>query len=82
MFTLKNKYGNIIKTVETEREKENLEALGYEVVSATTEETEGLNLDKLKVDELEAFAKEKGIDLSDCANKAEKLKKIKNSISE
>lgn len=78
MFTLKNKYGNIVKTVETQREKENLEALGYEVVSATTE----INLDKMKVDELEKFAADKGIDLSDCANKAEKLAKIKESIKE
>ena len=78
MFTLKNKYGNIVKTVETEREKERLESLGYEVVAATTE----LNLDNMKIDELEAFAKEKGIDLSECKNKAEKLEKIKNSIEE
>lgn len=82
MFTLKNKYGNIVKTVETQREKENLEALGYEVVSATTEQTEGLNLDNVKVAELEAFAKDNGIDLSDCGNKAEKLEKIKESIKE
>lgn len=78
MFTLKNKYGNIVKTVETEREKEALEALGYKVVSATTE----INLDKMKVEELEAFAKAKDIDLSDCGNKAEKLQKIKKSIEE
>lgn len=82
MFTLKNKYGNIVKTVETEREKQNLKALGYEVVSATTEETEGINLDKLKVDELKAFAEKNGIDLAGCANKAEILEKIKNSIKE
>lgn len=78
MFTLKNKYGNIVKTVETQREKENLEALGYEVVSATTE----INLDKMKVEELEKFAADKSIDLTDCANKAEKLAKIKESIGE
>ena len=59
MFVLKNKYGNIVKTVETECEKERLESLGYEVVAAT---------------------KEKGIDLSECKNKADKLNKIKNSI--
>ena len=74
MFTLKNKYGNIVKTVETEREKQNLEALGYEVVKP--------DLDKMKVDELEKFAKEKGIDLSDCKDKPAKLEKIKNSIEE
>ena len=78
MFVLKNKYGNIVKTVETKREKERLESLGYEIVAATTE----LNLDNMKVDELEAFAKEKGIDLSECKNEAEKLEKIKNSIEE
>lgn len=78
MFTLKNEYGNIFKTAKTERAKKNLEALGYEVVSATTE----INLDKMKVDELEKFAADKGIDLSDCANKAEKLAKIKESIKE
>ncbi len=82
MFTLKNKYGNIVKTVETEREKGMLEDLGYKVVSATTDQTEGINLDKMKLEELEAFAKEKGIDLSDCGNKAEKLAKIKESIKE
>ena len=80
MFTLKNKYGNIVKNVQTEREKENLEALGYKVVSATTEDK--FNLDKMKVAELEAFAEKNGIDLSDCDNKAEKLEKIKNSIKE
>ena len=82
MFTLKNKYGNIVKTVETQREKEALEGLGYEVVSATTEQTEGVNLDNMKVAELEAFADKNGIDLSDCTNKAEKLEKIKESIKE
>lgn len=78
MFTLKNRYGNIVKIVQTEREKEALEALGYKVVSAITE----INLDKMKVEELEAFAEKNGIDLSDCNNKAEKLEKIKNSINE
>lgn len=78
MFTLKNKCGNIVKTVETEREKSRLESLGYEVVTATVE----LNLDNMKVNELEDFAKEKGIDLSECNNKAEKLAKIKESIAE
>lgn len=76
MFTLKNKYGNIVKTATTQREKEMLEALGYKEV------TEGINLDKMKVEELEAFAEGKGIDLSDCKNKAEKLAKIKQFIEE
>lgn len=77
MFILKNKYGNIVKTVATEREKENLEALGYKVVSATTE----INLDKMKVEELDEYAVKNSIDLSECKNKAEKLAKIKESIN-
>ena len=76
MFTLKNKHGNIVKTVETERQRDNLIDLGYTVISATTEETP-LSLDEMKVEQLEAYAKEKDIDLSDCKNKAEKLAKIK-----
>ena len=80
MFTLKNEYGNLVAYAETEREKEKLEAMGYKVVSATTEKTEGVNLDKMKVSELEAFAESKGIDLSECKNREEKLDKIKNSI--
>ncbi len=80
MFTLKNKYGNIVKTVETEREKGMLEDLGYKVVSATTEDKVDLN--KMKVEELESFAVENGIDLSGCGNKTEKLAKIKESIKE
>lgn len=76
MFTLKNKYGNIVKTVETEREKDNLIDRGYEVVSATTEGTP-LSLDNMKVDQLEAYAAEKGIDLTGCKTKPEKLAKIK-----
>lgn len=74
MFVLRNKYGNIVKTVKTEREKENLEALGYKVDEP--------DIDKMKVSELEALAKSKGIDLSDCKNREEKLAKIKEAIGE
>lgn len=82
MFTLKNKYGNIVKTVDTEREKENLKALGYKVVSATTEQPEGFNLDKMKLEDLEKFAVDNGIDLTGCKNKLEKIAKIKEAIKE
>lgn len=37
MFTLKNKFGNLIQKAETVREKEKLESLGYTVISATTD---------------------------------------------
>ena len=73
MFTLKNKYGNILKHVETDREKEALLDMGYELIAATTE----TEFDKMKVSELEAFAENKGIDLSECKNREEKLAKIK-----
>ena len=76
MFTLKNKYGNLLKHVETDREKEALLDMGYELVAATTE----TEFDKMKVSELEAFAENKGIDLSECKNREEKLAKIKESI--
>ena len=74
MFTLRNLCGNIIKVVETEREKEKLEALGYKIESATTE----INLEKMTVAELDNFANENGIDLSGCYYKAEKIETIKN----
>lgn len=77
MFTLKSKYGNLIKRVETEREKENLLDKGYILVE---EHTETINLDKMRVSELEALAESKGIDLSDCKNREEKLAKIKELI--
>ncbi len=76
MFTLKNEYGNVYKKVNTEREKDELLKDGYTLVE------DKLDLNKMKVEELEAFAKEKGIDLSECGNKAEKLAKIKESIKE
>ena len=79
MFTLKSKYGNLIKRVETEREKESLLDKGYILVE---EHTETINLDKMKVSELEALAESKGIDLSDCRNREDKLTKIKEAIGE
>ena len=77
MFTLKNKYGNLIKKVETDREKEMLLDKGYILVSATTE---NINVDKMRVSELEALAESKGIDLSECKNREDKLAKIKEAI--
>ena len=73
MFRLKNRWGNIYKEVKTEREKDELEKQGYTVVAAETEKS----LDEMTVPELEAYAKEKGIDLGCCTNKAEKLARIK-----
>lgn len=77
MFKLTTKYGNIVKTVETERERDNLIDLGYKVV-----DQEKPALDNMTVPQLEDFAKENGIDISDCKNKSEKLDKIKNFVKE
>lgn len=79
MYTLKNEFGNVYKTVNTEREKEELIKQGYTLVEEKTPETD---LDKMTVPELDAYAKEKGIDLTGCGNKAKKPEKIKASITE
>ncbi len=76
MFKMRNSTGNAIVIAKSERRRDALITLGF------TEVKEEINLDKMKVEDLEKFAKEKGIDLSDCANKAEKLAKIKESIGE
>lgn len=76
-YVMRSFYGNEIKEVDTERKRDELKELGFTEIK---EETEGVNLDKMKVSELEAFAESKGIDLSECKNREEKLDKIKNSI--
>ncbi|MBQ4118982.1 MAG: hypothetical protein IJD45_01160 [Clostridia bacterium] len=76
MFVLKNKYGNVYKKVNTERERDELLKGGYTLVE------DKVDLDKMKVEDLEAYAAENGIDLSGCGNKTEKLAKIKESIKE
>lgn len=74
---LKNKYGNIIKETDNKHKIDYLMSIGY-----TEVKEEEKDLDKMSVAELEAYAKEKGIDLSDCNNKSEKLAKIKEFIEE
>ena len=78
MFTLKSKYGNLIKKVETEREKEALLDKGYVLMYATNE---AQSIEKMKVSEIEAIAESNGIDLSDCKNREEKILKIRESIN-
>lgn len=77
MFKMVNRYGNAHKVVKTERERDELLRIGY-----TEEKEDVISVDDMTVAQLKAFAKEKGIDLSECKNKAEKLEKIKNSIEE
>ena len=78
MFTLKSKFGNIVKQVESEREKEALLDKGYVLAY---EKNEAQSIEKMKVSEIEAIAESNGIDLSDCKNREEKILKIKESIN-
>lgn len=72
MFVMKSKYGNEIKKVDSPRKRDELKALGY-----TEVEVKPLTVDEMKVEQLEVYAKEKGIDLTGCKTKPEKLAKIK-----
>ncbi len=76
-YVMISRYGNEIKEVNSERKRDELKALGYRVF-----EPKKISLDEMTVAELEALAKEKGIDLKDCNNKGEKLAKIKEFIEE
>jgi len=75
MYTLKSKYGNVVIETENERRRDRLIDLGYTEVEATVK-----TVDEMTVPELEAYAKEKNIDLSGCSNKTEKLAAIKAAI--
>ena len=82
MINLVNKYGNIHITTESDRKAQYLESKGYKRVEESNQgDTEGVNIDKMTVAELEAYAEINGIDLKDCSNKAEKLAKIKEALS-
>ena len=74
-YTLKSRYGNVIQHTDSERKRDRLLELGYTLVE------DEINLDKMTVDQLKAFAKEKDISLEDCKNKAEMLEKIKSAIA-
>lgn len=71
-YIMVSQYKNEVKKVNSELERDELKKLGYtEVVAAP------LSIDEMKVEQLEAYAKEKGIDLAGCKTKPEKLAKIK-----
>lgn len=76
-YVMISHYGNEIKEVDSERKRDELKSLGY-----CEFEPKEKDLDKMTVSQLEAFAKEKDIDLSNCSNKSEKLAKIKEFIEE
>lgn len=79
MFKLVSKLKHEVVKTDSERKRDHLLELGYTLVEEQALETD---LDKMTVAELEAYAKEKGIDLTGCNNKADKLAKIKESERE
>lgn len=78
MFKMRNAIGSATIFAKTERKRDALKELGFIEVEASAE----VDFEKMKVSELEAFAENKGIDLSECKNREEKLAKIKESIGE
>ena len=79
MFKMVNRYGNAVCMVNSEKEREEFLIRGYHEEEI---ETEKIDFNKMKVEELEKYAEEKGIDLTGCANKAEKIAKIEESITD
>lgn len=77
---------NPFVTVEMKEDAEYLTKLGIFELLGTFEEDGGEaekpSIDKMKKAELEAFAAENGIDLSDCSNNDEKKAKIKAALEE
>ena len=78
MFRLISRYKNDIVETDSERKRDDLLELGYTL----DEPKKDIELKKMTVAQLEAFALEKGIDLTECKNKEEKLAKIQAVIGE
>ena len=81
MIKLVNEYGNAMVIANSERQAAQFEYRGFKRVEEPNEgDTEGVNLDKMRVAELEVYAQLNGIDLEGCSNRSEKLAKIKESL--
>ena len=76
-YTMISRYGNEIKEVDSERKRDELKDLGYREMAP-----KAVSVDDMTVPQLEAYAKERNIDLSGCKTKPEKLAKIKEFIEE
>ncbi len=71
---------NVVKVVESEDKARSLIARGFKrVEEADVPSTQAKDVDQMTVAELEQYADERGIDLSGCKTKAEKLAKIKEA---
>ncbi len=73
MFILKSKLGNDFVIAKNENRRDELIKLGYEVV----EDRKAVTLDKMKKEELEKIADERGIDISGAKNNAERVAMIR-----
>ena len=73
MFVLKNKLGNDFVVAKNENRRDELIKLGYEIV----EDKKEVTIDKMKKEELEKLAAEKGIDISSAKNNDERVAMIK-----
>ena len=73
MFILKNKLGNDFVVAKNENRRDELIKLGYEIV----EDKKEVTIDKMRKEELEKLAAEKGIDISSAKNNAERVAMIK-----
>lgn len=74
-FTLMSQIGNLVIETDNERKRDRLLDLGYKLV-----EKEKI-FEKMTVTEIDAYAKEKNIDISSCKNKDEKISAIKAAIN-
>ena len=72
MYRLISALGNEVIETENERKRDQLLELGYRL-----DNSGGKSVDEMNVAELEKYAEVKGIDLSACRNKADKLAAIK-----
>lgn len=73
MFVLKNKLGNDFVVAKNENRRDELIKLGYEIV----EDKKEVTIDKMKKEELEKLAAEKGIDISGAKSNAERVQLLK-----
>lgn len=78
MFKLVNESGSVTVYAVNASERDRFIRGGYRLVE---EPENGTDLSGLTVAELEVYAKDRGVDLSGCANKAEKLARIKEKES-
>ena len=72
VYRMISKLGNDVVETDNERKRDRLIELGYRLDNSGSK-----SVDEMNVAELEKYAEVKGIDLSACRNKADKLAAIK-----